>query len=64
MVAKDGRDGNGQPVPGDKARKREAQDRSKGASGQATSPVDEQHVDSPTEQDNERGHRTGKQRRD
>jgi hypothetical protein len=37
--------------------KREAQDREKGRAGQAQSPVDRMHVDAPTRQDNERGHR-------
>jgi hypothetical protein len=35
--------------------KREAQDRSD--RGHAQSPVDSMHVDAPTQQDNERGHR-------
>jgi hypothetical protein len=57
MVAHDGSDRNSEPTPNDSARQREAQDRSKGGSGQAQSPVDAQHVDSPKKQDNERGHR-------
>ena len=46
-----------QPVPNDRARQREAQDRARGRSGQASSPVDAKHVDAPHEQDNTRGHR-------
>jgi hypothetical protein len=45
-------------VPAELAQ-REAQDRvsSKSGGGQAKSPVDAMHVDAPTQQDNERGHR-------
>jgi len=62
MVAHEGSGRNSQPVPNDSARNREAQDRSKGRSGQATSPVDAKHVDAPDEQDNERGHQSGAKR--
>jgi len=62
MVANANDDRNGQPVPNDSLPRREAQDRAKGASGQATSPVDAQHVDAPKERDDAAGHREGKQR--
>jgi len=53
-----GRDGE---VPAELS-KREAQDRSKSATGngQARSPVDAQHVDAPKRQDNGRGHKQQK----
>ncbi len=56
MVANEAEDRNSQPVPSDEAREREAQDRARGKSGQASSPVDAQHVDAPKQQDNARGH--------
>lgn len=62
MVAKRNDDRNAQPVPDDALPRREAQDRAKGASGQATSPVDAMHVDAPKERDNASGHREGKKR--
>lgn len=62
MVAHEQDDRNAQPDPGDEVRDREARDRSKGR--HASSPVDSMHVESPTERDNEAGHREGKQRGD
>lgn len=62
MVANGNDDRNAQPVPDDALPEREAQDRAKGASGQAKSPVDAMHVDAPKERDNASGHREGRQR--
>ncbi len=49
-------------VPAELA-KREAQDRagSRSGSGRARSPIDAMHVDAPTRQENERGHRQKKE---
>ena len=62
MVANGDDDRNAQPVPNEELPQREAQDRSKGASGQSQSPVDAMHVDAPKERDNSSGHREGRQR--
>lgn len=62
MVANDDGDRNAQPVPNADAVQREAQDRPKGRSGQASSPVDAMHVDAPTERDDAAGHREGRER--
>jgi len=43
-------------VPNYTPAKREAQDRRKGR--MAESPVDDEHVDAPKQQDNARGHKT------
>ena len=61
MAIEDRRDrdpGNDLDVPTDD-RGREAQDRARPTpkSGGAKSPVDSKHVDAPTKQENERGHR-------
>jgi hypothetical protein len=49
-------------VPAELAQ-REAQDRpaSRTGSGRARSPIDAMHVDAPTRQENERGHRRKKE---
>ena len=62
MVANANDDRNAQPVPNDALPEREAQDRAKGASGQAKSPVDAMHVDAPEQRDDASGHREGPQR--
>lgn len=49
------RTAGGDEEPDDAAPQREPQDRSAGRN--ASSPVDSQHVDAPTRQDNARGHR-------
>jgi hypothetical protein len=50
--------GNDREVPAELS-KREAQDRSRSASGsgRARSPVDSMHTDAPRRQDNARGHK-------
>jgi hypothetical protein len=62
MVANADDDRNAQPAPNEALPRREAQDRARGASGQASSPVDAMHVDAPEERDDAAGHREGTQR--
>ena len=60
-TGRDRNPGNDPNVPADD-RGREAQDRPKPSAkrGGAESPVDSIHVDAPKQQDNARGHRTGR----